>query len=380
MSTSQTERKPSVSTWFSSLRRQPKPKKVLTAKKHLQKSCVDLSSIPSDVKSLPASVTNSPKLKNGFFRENYFSLSPLKSFANGNKSNSLDSSDSLKSSPLPTTSSKIRTIRTTSNRDTDSSNSSSNESKTITTITKVTKTTVITTAPSNVTNNRIHRIGTIFDDDGQLITNLDVYKNYANNFRSKIIKNDSASSCSSSCQPNININNNNNNNIISQLSNNGATVQFDDTCSKYVSNCDAKGGTAFSFISVGGDDSGTSCKKSASINSITNRPFKSSRLNLDDDIEFIDTSSSLSDIGGSGSIESNFGSLENTSMYYNTLPKLPKSCATCKSQHHKQQSKSEWNISVHKKVFTRNFDIFFCFCFRCRKLINPRHFYHFIVI
>lgn len=363
MSTSRTERKPSVSTWFSSLRRQPKPKKVLTSRKHLQKSCVDLSSIPSDVKSLPSSVTNSPKLKNGFFRENYFCLSPLKSFANGIKSNSLDSGDSPKSSPPPTTSSNIRTFRTTSNRNTDSSSSSSNESKTITTITKVTKTTVITTAPSIVTNNRIHRIGTIFDDDGQLITNLDVYKNYANNFRSKIIKNDSASNCSSGSQPNININNSNNN-IISQLSNNGATVRFDDTCGKNLSSCDAKEGNALSFISVGDDDSGTSCKKSASINSITNRPFKSSTLNLDDDIEFIDTSSSLSDIGGSGSIESNFGSLENTSMYYNTLPKLPKSCATCKSQQHKQQSKSEWNISVHKKVFTRNFDIF-CFCFRC---------------
>lgn len=385
MSTSQTERKPSVSTWFSSLRRQPKPKKILASKKQLQKSCVDLSSIPNDVKSLPASVTNSPKLKNGFFRENYFCLSPLKSLSNGTKSNSLDSGDPPKS-PTPNKSSKIRTYSTTSSRSNGSSSSSgteSNRSQTIKTITKVTKTTVIkstgaatttvTTTASHASNNRLNRIGTIFDDEGQLISNLDVYKNYANSFRSNIIKNDSASSCSSGSQPNIiqHINNNS----VTQSNNYGAQVRFaddndDDNNGKYESIGDnneakTKGITAISYISVSGvggggcgvadDDSGTSCKKSASINSITNRPFKSSSLNLDDDIEFIDTSSSLSDIAGSGGIESNFGSLENTSMYYNTLPKLPKSCATCKTQqqHQKQQSKSksDWNISVHKKVF-----------------------------
>ncbi|XP_055295898.1 cytohesin-1-like isoform X1 [Sitodiplosis mosellana] len=371
MSTLQTERKPSVSTWFSSLRRQPKPKKVLASKKQLQKSCVDLSSIPNDVKSLPASVTNSPKLKNGFFRENYFCLSPLKSLANGTKSNSLDSSDTPKSPPS-NKSSKMRTYSTTSSRSNGSSSSSgtdSNRGQTITKITKVTKTTVITTTAasaitlSHASNNRLNRIGTIFDDEGQLISNLDVYKNYTNSFRSNIIKNDSASSCSSGSQKHIN------NNSVSQSNNNGAQVRFvddNDDNDKYELTSDnndtkTKGNTAISYISVSGgsgggggdDDSGTSCKKSASINSITNRPFKSNSLNLDDDIEFIDTSSSLSDIGGSGGIESNFGSLENTSMYYNTLPKLPKSCATCKTQQQQQKqqakSKSDWNISVHKK-------------------------------
>lgn len=383
--TSQTERRPSVSTWFSSLRRQPKPKKVLAKKKHL-KSCVDLSSIPSDVKSLPASVTNSPKLKNGFFRENYFCLSPLKSLSNGSsnaiKANAHETSsgDSPKSPPPPSNAtSKTRTYSTASSRSNGSSTSSGNESnkgQTITTITRVTKTTVITTkTPATATaaatmaghasNNRINRIGTIFDDDGQLISNLDVYKNYANSFRSNIIKNDSGTSCSSGggSQPNIN-----NNNSVSQSNNynnssSHHTVRFDDEHNDGVGDkCESTGraklkqGTAISFISVGGDDdSGTSCKKSASINSITHRPFKSSSLNLDDDIEFIDTSSSLSDIGGSGGIESNFGSIENTSMYYNTLPKIPKTCATCKSQQQKQQqlkqqSKSDWNINVHNKV------------------------------
>lgn len=367
---SQTERKPSVSTWFSSLRRQPKPKKVLAKKKHL-KSCVDLSSIPNDVKSLPASVTNSPKLKNGFFRDNYFCLSPLKSLSNGSnaiKSNPLEPSSDIPKSPPPnSTTSKSRTYSTASCRSNGSSNSNeSNKGQTITTITRVTKTTVITTTSkaaaatasptAHASNNRINRIGTIFDDDGQLISNLDVYKNYANSFRSNIIKNDSGTSCSSgSSQPNVILVNNNS---VSQSNNyNNHTVRFNDDATGDKSESSGlaktKQGTAISFISVGDDDSGTSCKKSASINSITHRPFKSSSLNLDDDIEFIDTSSSLSDIGGSGGIESNFGSIENTSMYYNTLPKLPKSCATCKSQQqqqHKQQSKSDWNISIHKKV------------------------------
>lgn len=357
-----TERKPSVSTWFSSLRRQPKPKKVLAAKKHLQKSCVDLSSIPNDVKSLPASVTNSPKVKNAFFRDNYFGFSsPLKSKANGSiavKSKSIDSGEKCPKSPLPNTSSKCRTYSTTSHQSNGSANSSSSESKTTTVskTTRVTKTTVIVT--TQALSRRINRIGTIFDDDGQLISNLDVYKNYTDSFRSNIIKNDSSSSCNSGSQPNIVLASHINNNSVAHTNNyNHATVRFVDTNDKYISTGDSKTKkaaekTAISYISIGDSDSGTSCKKSGSINSIAKGPFKSSSLNLDDDIEFIDTSSSLSDIGGSGGIESNFGSMENTSMYYNTLPKLPKSCATCKSQQqqHKQQSKSEWNISIHNKV------------------------------
>lgn len=401
MSTTQTERKSaSVSTWFSSLRRQPKPKKLLvTTKKHMQKSCVDLSSIPSDVKSLPASVTNSPKVKSAFFRDNYFCLSPLKAKNVADKLKPELASSSAAaaegciescSTPPPTSSSlKSRTYSTASSRSTTSS-SSGNEScrsqtttmtMTKTTITKVTKTTVINSSPSS----RLNRIGTIFDDNGQLISNLDVYKNYANNFRSNIMKNDSAGSCcsggsssiGSGSHPNINNNNSCNQSNNNNHRNNQSTVRFADDCSAAAAA--AVAATAHqpppsiatllsaatvacktSFISIGDDDndSGTSCKKTASIGSIPQRPFKSSSLDLDDDIEFIDTSSSLSDIGGSGGIESNFGSIENTSMYYNTLPKLPKSCATCKLQQqlqqqpHKQQSKSksDWNISIRHKV------------------------------
>lgn len=357
MSTSQTERKPIISTWFSSLRRQPKPKKILASKKNLQKSCVDLSSVPTDVKSLPASVTNSPKLKNGFFRDNHFCFSPLKTSTGihqVNDTNSIDSNDTATKS--------TRTYSTTSSQSSASTNSSNsnqsnagqtltttttttNNGKTFTTITRITKTTVISSSQqqkqSHSSNNRINRIGTIFDDDGKLMTsldNLDVYKNYANNFRSNIIKNDSASSCSSGSHVNvIHINNNN-------------VVRFAE-----IDNCNVnsnmklkpKDGSSVSFLSVCDDNSGKSCKESASINSITNRPFKSS--SLDDDIEFIDTSSSLSDIGG---VEDSTYNSVDSAMYYNTLPKLPKSCATCKTQQKQQaKSKSEWNISIQKKVF-----------------------------
>lgn len=351
MSTSQTDRKPTmVSTWFSSLRRQPKPKKVIAAtKKPLQKSCVDLTSIPTDVKSLPASVTNSPKLKNGFFRDHHFCFSPLKSSA-GN-----GSTESPKSTRTYSTASSRSSGSTNSNDSNQTKTTTTINGKTMTTITRVTKTTVQITKQQS-SDNRINRIGTIFDDDGKLISNLDnldIYKNYANNFRSNIIKNDSTSSCSSAGGGgggggigNSQMIHINNNSIIQQNLYNQSGGGSGESQPKGVR-----------FFSVSDDDSGNSCKKSASNSSIANRPFKSN--SLDDDIEFIDTSSSLSDIGASDSIVTDFSE---PIMYYNTLPKLPKACATCKThqQQQKQQqnkSKSEWNISIHKKVLF--FAIFF---------------------
>lgn len=392
MSTSQTERKPSVSTWFSSLRRQPKPRKIIAAKKHLQKSCVDLSTVPSDIKSLPSSVTNSPKLKNGFFqRDNPFCFSPIKLAASKNaaaataspstnRTHSLDLCDDSKSVASSSCySPKARTYSTASTRSSDSNESNSRQTtkksttttkttsnaKTLTTITRVTKTTVITKQSSQSgSNNRLNRIGTIFDDDGKLITtlnNFDVYKNYADNFRSNIIKTDSTNSnssdCSSATQPNtttIHIDNNqssttcNNLNTINDTLCTSSCDQSDTTVAA-LSAAPPKS-TAISFISFSdNNDSSKTCGIIAN-----NRPFKSS--SLDDDIEFIDSSSSLSDIGTSdgGGIEAKLNVIDN-SLYYNTLPKLPKTCATCKSQQQQQQqtkakSKSDWNLSVRKKV------------------------------
>lgn len=220
----------------------------------------------------------------------------------------------------------------------------------------------------NSSSNKINRLGTIFDEHGKLLTNLnelDVYKNYSNNFRSNIIKNDSASSCSSGSQGNIiHINthphHNNNNHIVRFADDDDVCTVSDTFDAKPNQHASGKALGSVRFLSVCGDDgglddddSGKSCKRSASINSITSgRPFKSS--SLDDDIEFIDTSSSLSDIGGGE--DSTYNSIDST-IYYNTLPKLPKACATCKAQQqqHTQQlqankSKSEWNISINNKV------------------------------
>lgn len=313
MSATTHERKPSVTNWFSSLRRQPKPNKKPN-KKQLQKSCVDLSSISvgsNDVKSLPASVTNSPKIKNGFFnRDNnfpFFTKSPLATAST--TQSTIDESPTVPITTMnnTTTSEKTRV---------DPDNGKIISSKTVTTITKVTKTTVIK-------QNQNHRGGMVFDDNGSLITSLDAYQNFANNFKSSLIKNDSCgSSCSSGSvhqslnsinlmnrSPNTknfiiingNSNNNNNNDSVSD-------VNSGDLC-----------------------DHNNLYKKSASNSSLSqSRPFKSN--SLEDDIEFIDSSSSLSDIGSS-----------RVDLYYNTLPK---SCATCKTQ---PKSKSDWNISMKKK-------------------------------
>lgn len=333
MSTPQPDRKPKmVSTWFSSLRRQSKPKKVIVSKKHLQKSCVDLTSVPTDSKSLPVSVANSPKLKNGFFRDHHFGFSPSKSSSNGTAA-----SDSDTPKRTYSTASSQSSGSNDSNCQTVTTTKTTNNGKTLTTITRVIRTTVVSNVQSN---NRINHIGsTIFDDDGKLISNLenlDVYKNYANNFRSNIIKNDNTSSCSSgigSHIKNIHVNNNNNNNNKNHCNTSVAESQHNNT---------SKG---VRFLSFSDDDSGNLCKLSASNNSIANRPFKSN--SLDDDIEFIDTSSSLSDIGASDSVVTDFSE---PIMYYNTLPKLPKSCATCKTQKQQNKSKSDWNITIHKKV------------------------------
>lgn len=407
------QRKPNP-LWFFSLRRQQKPKKVLPSKKQKQKSCADLTSLPADARSLPASVTNSPKLKNVFFRDNRGDLGPL-TLPNGSDrladNASLDSSSagttSTSATSTASTAAKLRTFNsvdsindlkcmaTNEGETVTTTTTTTKNGKTYTTITRITKTTVVTKhrdklstssnrinrigtifdehgklltgsqdSDINASSNRINRLGAIFDDNGKLLTNLnelDVYKHYSNNFRSNIIKNDSASSCSSGSQVNI----------IHINSNNNHTVRFADddddddidTCSGDVRAFDAKPKqhadkalSAVRFLSVcddriDGDDSGKSCKRSASINSITGRPFKSN--SLDDDIEYIDTSSSLSDIGGGE--DSTYNSID--TIFYNTLPKVPKACATCKAQqqqHNHQiqanKSKSDWNISINNKV------------------------------
>lgn len=372
--------------------------------------------MPADARSLPASVTNSPKLKNVFFRDNPRDVGPL---SNGLTDNvSLDSTSAgttSESATSTTTANKLRTFNsvdsindlkcmaTNDGETVTTTTTTTKNGKTYTTITRITKTTVVTKhrdklstssnrinrigtifdengklltgsqdSDINASSNKINRLGTIFDESGKLLTNLnelDVYKHYSNNFRSNIIKNDSASSCSSGSQVNI-IHINSNNNHIVRFADEDDDDDDIDTGSGDMRTFDAKpkqaAGKALSavrFLSVCDDraadanDSGKSCKRSASINSITGRPFKS--CSLDDDIEYIDTSSSLSDIGGGE--DSTYNSID--TIYYNTLPKVPKACATCKAQQQQQnhqiqanKSKSEWNISINNKVRMRLVD------------------------
>lgn len=264
-----TERKPGVSNWFSSLRRLPKKHK--TNKKPLQKSCVDLSMISIDNNSsTSSSVTNSPRLKNGF--NGFF-----------NRDNRFVAAIKCATPPL-TTISKVETLEIDqekqisglqSNNSSIDATSEANASTTknpeqlqITTTTKITQTTVIT--------KQSHRVGMIFNEDGELISNL------ANNFNDQLVIG-GVDGCGSGC---------NNNNINTNF------------------NCHN------------------------SFNGIPNRPFKSN--SLEDDIEFIDSSSSLSDIGGS-----------RNDLYFN-YNTLPKSCSTCKN---KSKSKSDWNLSVKKVLY-----------------------------
>lgn len=300
------QRKPGVSNWFSSLRRLPKKHK--TSKKPLQKSCVDLSMISTQPSanatpstfdnnsSASSSVTNSPRLKNslnGFFNRDNKLVAAIKCatppLTTISKTETLEIDQEKQISGASTTATTRTATGSATDRCIQPKNCSSPEQLQITTTTKITQTTVIT--------KQSHRVGLIFDEDGELISNLETYRNLANNLNNQLIINDA---CGSS--QHMNHNNNNNNNNIDSISGN------------YISH--------------------------DSFNGIPNRPFKSN--SLEDDIEFIDSSSSLSDIGGS-----------RNDLYFN-YNTLPKSCSTCKS---KSKSKSDWNLSI-KKVFL---SINFCF-------------------
>ena len=305
---SSTERKPSVSNWFSSLRRQPKNKKTITnvtSKNPLQKSCGDLSAIDccaANTASPSTSVTNSPKLRNGFFPRDLKFVSALRSFTPPmttiSKTETLEIDQqkeisAIDDKPVGTSSkAKMNATRTTTTAAT-IANQSQQQANTIqiTTKTKITQTTVIT--------KQSHRVGLIFNDNGELISNLsETYKNLANNLSNQL-KSDLTGArpfdvCSHLRSDSIGSNNNNN--------------------SRHFSDSNAASVTDLN-ISV---------------------PFKSN--SLEDDIEYIDSSSSLSDIGSCSN--------SRLDLYYNTLPK-PKICATCKTQ---SKSQSEWNISVQPKV------------------------------
>lgn len=212
------ERKPSVSNWFSSLRRQPKPKKPINNGKRLQKSCVDLSTVvttPANTSIVDSSAIACeqspppPPPSSGAAT----AIMPPKTLTlvthiggvdgdNGtggggiSKTINFDKLSIIATATSPTKISKTNTIaidqikKISTTTTSSSANSASTVAKVaaaaataaelkITTTTKVTSTTVVT--------KQIHRVGLVFNENGELISNLESFRNFANNLNTKLL-------------------------------------------------------------------------------------------------------------------------------------------------------------------------------------------------
>lgn len=327
MMTSNDDKKHSVSNWFSSLRRQPKPKK-FTNKNHLQKSCVDLSTSATNSTSLPVSVTNSPKLKSGcsHFAHNHTLTSKSSDVPTLLPTCATEITPNL-NEKLNKLSNNVSDLPgTTSVRCIDNGESSKNApapivvhtGKTVTTVTrKITKVTVIKNKEQN-----FRRAGLIFDDNGKLISESIAYQNFTKNFRSNLIANvgnDTLKNNETTIA--CDIQNSNDKASSSALPMNDCTAI----------QCNVK-------VNVSGID-GFQEQSETSCCSISDRLITSN--NLDDEIEFIDSSSSLSDICSTSNSAAD-------DIYFNTLPKLPKSYASIKQQ--KSDKKSGRQNNIQKKV------------------------------
>lgn len=157
------EQKPS-SSWFSSLRRQAKPKQSKNNGKELQKSCLELSTIAKDT-----AIANDPSKirRNQIFSRHYecpnaticktIEIDHVKQISECDKSSDIAADGNIGKSD----SEKSR-------------KGSSSECKvTTTTTTKVIQTTVIT--------KQSHRVGLVFNDSGELISNLESLRNFSGN-------------------------------------------------------------------------------------------------------------------------------------------------------------------------------------------------------
>lgn len=156
------DHKPS-SSWFSSLRRQAKPKPPKNNGKELQKSCLELSTIPTDN---PAGNNDPLKIRrNQIFSRHYECPN-----ATISKTIEIDHVKHISESD------RTCDLRADGKANSDRSrNGSTGEYKvtTTTTTTKVIQTTVIT--------KQSHRVGLVFNDSGELISNLDSLRNLNTN-------------------------------------------------------------------------------------------------------------------------------------------------------------------------------------------------------
>lgn len=312
MTSNDDSKKHTVSNWFSSLRRQPKSKKS-TNKPHLQKSCLDLTTIATNSSSLPASITNSPKLRSGctHFDANQHLLTTKSSDGSQHLPTIATELTPNLNEKLTKLTVDLNNAQNNANvncidaidgsRQNDMSATNVQCGKTVTTITrKITKITVIKNKEQN-----FRRAGLIFDDNGKLISESIAYQNFTKNFRSNLIGsnvgNDSIRKDS---------------HII-----NRCDSDIDKATSSTIlppMECNAIVDVTSSSIDGGGSEQSEKSNCSISDRLITSN-------NLDDDFEFIDSSSSMSDIC----------SINNSAIddyYFNTLPKLPKSYASIKQQ------------------------------------------------
>lgn len=302
-------RKPaaSMASWFSSLRRQPKNKK---ATKNLQKSCVDLSTLtPAETKTNVNRINDD---ENGSNSSRFIAESSNVWTAIGPQTDC----------QCPTVISKTETIQIDRvKKSIGDDEAKTPETTTTTTTTKnVTRATVTTTKviQTTVITKQSHRVGLVFNDDGELISKLETFKNFANNLNSQMAY--AASGGSAGGFINSRLTNNNN---------------------SHSSSCNSNISSGFGASSGGGG-------------SLTST---SGLLTLEDDIEFIDGSSSSSSGGGIGLNSCNNSDIKHKEMINSN--NRPKPCALCRNKI-KNETKSDWNINNSGKVIFY-FVHFICF-------------------
>lgn len=154
--------KPSVANWFSSLRRQPKPKKSAVSKA-LQKSCVDLSQTAASA----VAAVGSPVLS--ATPDDSRILAQTSNVWTRDTHKTLSGGTTATVSP-PSTISRTETVQIDRQKriNTDVA----------TTTTRVVQTTIIT--------KQSHRVGLVFNDDGELMSKVDAFRNFTNSIQSQM--------------------------------------------------------------------------------------------------------------------------------------------------------------------------------------------------
>lgn len=153
--------KPSVVNWFSSLRRQPKPKKSAISKA-LQKSCVDLSQTAAATavvsSGTPQPAAGKAALDASLIEQtsNVWTSSLSKTLPGGGESgDTISRTDTVQIDRQKRVNTEVATTTTT-----------------------VIQTTIIT--------KKSHRVGLVFNDDGEIISKVDAFRNFSNALNSPL--------------------------------------------------------------------------------------------------------------------------------------------------------------------------------------------------